>query len=187
MKKVVLCVLCVTLSFGCATNKKIIQTKELSGSYDQLELLSWRADGRFALYLEEESFNAKFKWIKRDQLYEITMSGPLGMNPLTIKANDYEVQAIDGNNKEQLDSLKIIEQELPIQYLRYWITGYPSPKFASENVIVSQNYTEFTQFDWNIKISEYQQNKAINFPKRIYINNSKINVRIIIDKWQLLN
>jgi outer membrane biogenesis lipoprotein LolB len=65
--------------------------------------------------------------------------------------------------------------------------GYPSPESVSENVILSQGYTEFTQFDWNIKINEYQQNKTINFPKRIYINNTKTNVNIIIDKWQLKN
>ncbi len=187
MKKAVLFCVCITLSFGCATNKKIIQTKVPSDSYDQLEFSSWRADGRFSLNHKEESFNAKFKWIQRDQLYELRVSGPLGMNPFIIKGNDYGIQAIDGNNKEQLDSFEVITQELPIQFLKYWIMGYPSPESVSENVILSQGYTEFTQFDWNIKINEYQQNKTINFPKRIYINNTKTNVNIIIDKWQLKN
>ena len=187
MKKAVLYFLCVTLSFGCTSNKKIIQTKVPSDSYDQLGIFSWLADGRFALNHKEESFNAKFKWIQRDQLYELTVTGPLGMNPLIIKGNDYGIHTIDGNNREKLDSFEVITQELPIQFLKYWIMGYPSPKSASDNVIVRQGYTEFIQFDWNIKINEYQQNNTINIPKRIYINNSKTNVRIIIDKWQLLN
>ena len=32
--------------------------------------------------------------------------------------------------------------------------GYTSPESVSEIVILSQSYTEFTQFDWNIKINE---------------------------------
>jgi len=187
MRKAMLFFVCTTLSFGCATNEKIIRTNVLSDSYDQLKFSSWRADGRFVLNHEKESFNAKFKWIQRDQSYELTVSGPLGMNPFIIKGNDYGIHTIDGNNREKLDSFEVITQELPIQFLKYWIMGYPSPKSASDNVIVRQGYTEFIQFDWNIKINEYQKNKTINFPKRIYINNSKANVRIILDKWQLLN
>lgn len=75
---------------------------------------------------------------------------------------------------------------LPIDNLRYWILGLPAPKLAYTSQFDVNNHLIYLQQQgWKISYSNFISINKIDLPTSILISNSRIQVKMVIKKWEV--
>jgi outer membrane lipoprotein LolB len=74
---------------------------------------------------------------------------------------------------------------LPVSSLYYWIRGLPVPGIeAQKQLDAFHRITVLSQQGWRIEYSRYSSINQIDLPSKMILNNSALNVKIIINQWQ---
>jgi outer membrane lipoprotein LolB len=74
---------------------------------------------------------------------------------------------------------------LPIDNLRYWILGLPAPKLVCTSQFDAYNHLIYLQQQgWQISYSNFISINNIDLPTAILINNSKLQIKVVIKKWE---
>ena len=170
--------------FACAINNSTSHNSKPDKLPNHLIRSSWEINGRIILQFEEEAVSAKLNWLQDDDLFKCTLSGPLGMDVVVFEGDNSGIHEItsDGN----LSNLqRILEKNLPILDIKYWLLGIPNPRSIYRQITHNEDYVEFDQNSWKIKINKYQRINSYDLPKNIQIRNSAIRLKISIDKWRL--
>lgn len=85
---------------------------------------------------------------------------------------------------------KLMYQELgwslPMDNLRYWILGLPAPKLAYKSQFDAYNHLIYLQQQgWEINYANFISVNNIDLPTSILISNPRLQVKVIIKKWEL--
>jgi len=190
--------LALMLLSGCATTPQLPPAER-----DRLWLLhrqsleqqtDWTLTARIAGYSENDGWNGKLIWRQHGEDYQIHFQAPFGQGAVQLLgiSGQVEMRTADGQVSVAADAESLLYQQLgwhlPLAGLRYWVLGLPVPISAEMPVLAfdeAGRLTNITQSQWQISYSSYQQVGGIALPKKVYLENPVLSLRLVIDRWQL--
>jgi outer membrane lipoprotein LolB len=152
------------------------------------KLGSWQLDGRAAVAVGTQGWQATLDWRQREGLAEVHLSGPFGIGALVLRRT---AEGISVNGAPPSDA--VLEQlqerlgfELPIDRLRYWLLGVPDPSAGFELERNDQGRAlRLIQGDWTIDYDRYMAVEGDLLPAHLVLNREGVRVRIAVDHWNL--
>ncbi len=155
----------------------------------QLQKLdSWRLDGRAAVAVGTQGWQATLNWRQHSDSAEVHLSGPLGIGALVLKRGAAGLSLNDAPPSDAvLGQLQgRLGFELPIDHLRFWLLGVPDPSAAFE---LKRNdldrASQLIQDDWTIGIDRYMPFDGDSLPAHLVLTREGVRVRIAVDRWEL--
>jgi outer membrane lipoprotein LolB len=152
------------------------------------QLAAWQLDGRAAVAVGTQGWQATLNWQQRGEWTELHVSGPLGVGALMLKRTP---DGLSLNGAPPSDAVAAQLQErlgfaLPIDQLRFWLLGVPQPGAPFE---VKRNDQErasqLVQGEWTIDYDRYMPVDGDVLPAHLVLNREGARVRIAADRWQL--
>jgi outer membrane lipoprotein LolB len=146
----------------------------------------WQLDGRTAVALGTQGWQATLNWRQADNIAEVHLSGPLGIGALVLKQTP---AGLSLNGAPPSDAvLSQVQEKLgfdpPIDDLHYWLLGVPNPGSTFD---VSRNEQDraktLSQDGWSIAYDRYMPVAGDVLPARLVVSRESVRVRIIIDHW----
>lgn len=153
---------------------------------------TWDLKGKIAIRSPKDAFTASWQWHQNNAGYTIGLYGPIGSNAIQLTGSPGTVllETSDGKKFKSTSPETLLEQQLgwrlPVSSLYYWIRGLPVPNVASQKERDSSGRLSIlAQQGWRIEYSRYSSVKGVDLPARIALNNDTLNVKIIINQWQI--
>lgn len=178
---------------GCATAPRAPDVPTgTGGTPDPATFTSWTARGRIALAAQGEGGSGSFTWRQTAGRTELAVRGPLGaggfdvaMDGETLQLNDAAGRALDGEQaRRELESR--LGAPLPLDDLRYWLIGVPSPGHREGLVQDASGATPgFVQGAWVVGYDAFTQAGAWRLPSRMTATTAGVKVRVVVDDWQV--
>jgi outer membrane lipoprotein LolB len=190
MRRVLLILSCVTVLAACATNRRAPAPLPQGWEQRVVDLQasrSWQLDGRAAVAVGTQGWQATLNWRQRGDSAEVHLYGPLGVGALVLKRTP---DGLSLDNAPPSDAVLAQLQErlgveLPIDHLRYWLLGVPDPSAAFELKRNDQDRAlQLTQADWNIAYDRYMPVDGDLLPARVVLSREGVRVRIAVDRWE---
>ena len=149
-------------------------------------------NGRVAVAVGKQGFNAGLRWTQSDALTHLALTGPLGAGGVEVTADGASLSVVTSNGKRLGDTEARSELadklgfEPPLTSLRYWVLGVPDPGAAASVQLDSQQrLTQLTQDGWRIDYSAYMPVGAEWLPRLLTLQREGVRVRMVVDGWQL--
>ena len=149
-------------------------------------------NGRVAVAVGKQGFNAGLRWTQSGALTHLTLTGPLGAGGVDVTANAASLSVITSNGKhlDETEARAELEDKLgfepPLTSLRYWVLGVPDPGApASVQLDAQQRLTALAQDGWRIDYSAYMPVGAESLPRLLTLQREGVRVRMVVDGWQL--
>ncbi len=164
-----------------------------SRQQDLSRVNDWRLNGRLAITRGSEAWHLKVNWRQKPECYEIYLSGPFGAavklvgNPQSVVLHDAEQHAYYADKPEML-LYAHTGVFMPVTGLRYWILGLPDPGKNHTNQTRLDAYgrlAELQQRDWRVRFRDYVAVERYQLPERLFIEGEDIEVRLVVDDWQV--
>jgi outer membrane lipoprotein LolB len=153
---------------------------------------TWDLTGKIAIRSPKDAFTASWQWHQNNESYTIGLYGPIGSNAIQLTGSPGAVslKTSDGKKYKSSSPETLLEQQLgwrlPVSSLYYWIRGLPVPNVASQKERdTSGRLSILAQQGWRIEYSRYSTVKGVDLPAKIALNNDTLNVKIIINQWQI--
>jgi outer membrane lipoprotein LolB len=149
---------------------------------------SWQLDGRAAVAVGTQGWQATLNWHQQSDLSEVHLAGPFGVGALVLKRTP---QGLSLNDAPPSDAVLSQLQEklgfdLPLDHLRYWVLGVPDPSAAFELTRNDQDRAlKLTQDGWSIDFDRYLAFDGDLLPTRVVVGREGVRVRIVVDHWSL--
>ncbi len=187
----------ILLIAGCAAPMPVPpadpETTWQSRQQDLATVNDWRLNGRLAITRGSEAWHLKVNWRQKPEGYEIFLSGPFGAgvklvgNPQGVVLHDSEQHAYSAEEPELL-LYTHTGVFMPVTGLRYWILGLPDPDKNHTNQTRLDAYgrlAELQQRDWTVRFRDYVAVEQYQLPERLFIQSEDIEVRLVVDDWQV--
>jgi outer membrane lipoprotein LolB len=153
-------------------------------------LEQWKVEGRIAVRHAEQGESASLVWEKKRDIFKLQLFGPFGSGAIQL-AGDKTHVTMHQNNKvfEAPTAEALLYQELkwhlPLSHLNYWAKGIPVPDMTIDHVELDpEGYLAvLIQDGWRIEYENYQSYGKWILPKRLHLNNPKLDVKLILRKW----
>ena len=192
----------VLLSFalsGCATTPQI-PSAELDRLWQQhrqsLEQKNdWALTARIAGSTEDDGWSGKLSWQQAGGNYQIHFQAPFGQGTMQLLGDPNQVQMRTSDEQmvvaEDVESL-LFQQlgwRLPLKGLRYWVRGLPMPVAAAQLAPVmafdeAGRLASLQQSQWRVNYEAYDRVGELVLPKKVYLENHTVSLRLVIDRWQ---
>ncbi len=152
----------------------------------------WQVEGRIALRTEDDSWSGSLHWQQLSQLYDIRISGPFGQGGISLSGDRYRVVlttsdgSIIGNQGAEQLMYQQLGWRVPVDSLRYWMVGRPSPDSPTLQVVYDEygRIQQLQQDDWKIDYKRYMSYQQLELPGKIFITNHHLSVKLVVDHWQ---
>lgn len=151
-------------------------------------LASWQLDGRAAVAVGTQGWQATLNWRQHGDAAEVHLSGPFGVGALLLKRTP---DGLSLNDAPPSDAVLAQLQErlgfeLPIDKLRYWLLGVPDPSAAFTLTRNDQDRAlQLVQGDWTIDYDRYRSADGESMPAHLVMSREGVRVRIVVDRWNL--
>lgn len=190
--------------FGCAskpTNTAIDihpATQQLNLQVQHLQSLadihSFELNGRIAVQMEKHGFSAITHWQHTQNQDVMEIFSPFGSKLAVINRTDKLVKLITSDKKElQASSVEVLTEQvlafkLPLSGLTDWVLARPS--LLGEPPIMIEydslgHIILLSQQGWDIEYSDYKPINNKILPSKIFLKSAKLNLKLLIDSWQL--
>jgi outer membrane lipoprotein LolB len=186
MRRALTLIGCCALA-ACATTRTVPPATKWAQRASELQSASeWQLDGRAAVALGQQGWQATLNWRQTEQGAEVHLAGPFGIGALVLK------QTIEGlalNGAPPSDAVQSLVREklgfdLPIENLHYWLLGVPNPKSTFDLSRNDQDRAKvLSQDGWSIAYDRYMPVAGDLLPTRLVLTAGDVRVRIIIDHW----
>lgn len=156
-------------------------------------LTLWQLSGRLAVSNEEKAWHMKLSWHQDEERYLLNIIAPLGQGAMRLEGDSRQVVMLtdDGERFESSDPELLLYQQLgwkvPISALRYWVLGLEAPGEARKTLDEYGRLSQLEQSGWQIRFLDYQTKQGFELPRKVFINNHRAQIKLIIGDWQLLN
>ena len=193
MRRLILLVACAAVLAGCATLRpKGPPVPGPATSWDErlkdLERATrWDLDGRAAVALGQQGWQASLNWRQTGTDSELHLAGPLGIGALMVKVTP---AGLSLNGAAPSDAVVAQLQDrlgfdLPLDNLRYWLLGIPDPSIPFELARNAQDRAaHLSQAGWSIEYDAYMTGGGDLLPKRLVLSRADARVRIAVDHWE---
>jgi outer membrane lipoprotein LolB len=188
-------VLLLTLS-ACATLPPPLSQKAEEKAWQvheaQVEKLQeWSLAARLAINTEDEGWNGQLQWRQAPTNFKIAFNAPFGQGALQLTGGEQGVtlKLSDGQTHWASNAETLLYEQLgwrlPVEGLRYWVTGLPVPGQPSAVEYDGQGrLAELRQADWSISYPGYRRVQGVDMPRKVFIENHRLSVRMVIDRWE---
>jgi outer membrane lipoprotein LolB len=146
----------------------------------------WQLDGRAAVALGTQGWQATLNWRQADDISEAHLAGPFGIGALVLKQTP-EGLSLNGAPPSAAVMAQVQEKlgfDPPIDNLHYWLLGVPNPGSTYD---VSRNEQDraktLSQDGWSIAYDRYMPVAGDVLPARLVLSRDTVRVRIVIDHW----
>jgi outer membrane lipoprotein LolB len=191
MHRAGLILLCSTVLAACATTQRPPAPAAQGAAWDQraadLQHLSyWQLDGRAAVAVGMQGWQATLNWQQSGDSSEVHLSGPFGVGAMVLKRTP---QGVSLNGAPPSDAVLSQLQdrlgfELPLDRLRFWLLGVPDPSAAYELKRNDQDRAlQLIQADWSIDYDRYVASNGDLLPAHMVLTREGVRVRIAVDHW----
>jgi outer membrane lipoprotein LolB len=193
MRRLILLVACAAVLAGCAALRpKAPPPPAAAASWDERrtdleQATRWDLDGRAAVALGQQGWQASLNWRQTGADSELHLAGPLGIGALMIKVTPAGL-SLNGAPPSDAVVAQLQDRlgfELPLDNLRYWLLGIPDPNTPFELTRNAQDRAaRLAQAGWNIEYEDYMAGDCDLLPKRLVLTRAGARVRIAVDRWE---
>lgn len=159
--------------------------------YRLASLQEWSLAGRLAILNDHEAWHVSINWEQQQQNYAILLSAPLGQGSLKLSgdADTVTLQTDEGESVSASDPGELLYSQfgwkVPVKSLRYWVLGVPAPGNQREEQLDEYGHlVQLQQDGWEIRFLDYESRMGIELPGRVFVNNHKAKVKLVISDWQ---
>jgi outer membrane lipoprotein LolB len=152
----------------------------------------WDIKATLAMHTEKEAESGSMHWQQDHDTYTISLFGPLGSSSMILSGSPGNVELMTPQGKKiYATSPEILLAQstgwhLPISQLAFWIRGLPAPEApATKSFDAYKHLIELNQLGWKIQYLRYTSVNHIDLPTKIFMNYPALNVRILINQWQI--
>lgn len=189
----------ILLLGACASTPPSTTSHQPSPSWQQHQASvntvdSWGLSARVTVNAKDKGWSGKLHWQQQADEYQIQFNAPLGQGAFRLSGNVHgvEMQTSDGDSYQAADAETLIYQQLgwrfPLAGLRYWVMGVPDPGTRPLLVFDQAGHlVSMQQAHWKIRYPDYIQVEGLSLPKKVYLDNTELKVRLVIDRWELQN
>ncbi len=188
VRRLIRSVACCAIVAGCATTRPALAPAPWQQRLAQLEhASSWQLDGRAAVSLGTQGWQASLDWRQRGESSEVHLAGPFGAGALVLQATPAGI-SLNGAPPNADVAAQLRDRlgfDLPIDSLRFWLQGIPDPSSAFELTRNKQDRAlELTQAGWSIQYDGYMPANGDLLPARLVMRRAEARVRIAVDRWE---
>ncbi|HHI93448.1 MAG TPA: outer membrane lipoprotein LolB [Gammaproteobacteria bacterium] len=153
----------------------------------------WTLSARIAAHSEDDGWNGKLYWQQKKDTYQLSFNAPFGQGGLQLDGGPQQVEmrTSDGQAMVAADVESLLFQQLgwrlPLNSLRYWVRGVPVPASGKAPLLAFDEkgrLARLQQFHWQIAYPAYRQVDGLMLPRKVYLENGEISVRLVIDRWE---
>ena len=156
------------------------------------QITSWTLAGRIVVNTEDDGWNGELHWSQRVDGYGIQFSAPFGQGAFQIDSSDtgVEMRFSDGKIFQAADAESLLVEQLgwhlPLSGFQYWVTGLPKPESAPKlNYRLDGRLASLRQEQWRVTYPEYVTIDGVMMPRKVFLENHELSVRLVIDRWVL--
>jgi outer membrane lipoprotein LolB len=181
----VLCA-CLMALAGCATHP-VPALPPASPWAARLAVLqqatSWELDGRAAVALGNQGWQASLLWRQSAELSEVHLTGPFGVGALVIelKPDGLWLNGVPPGEAVLAQLRARLGFDPPLSALRYWLLGVPEPASAFDLSVDRAQHLE--QDGWTVDYERYAAVGGDVLPDRLSLTREGVRVRIVVDHW----
>lgn len=147
--------------------------------------------GRVAVKLEQRGYSAKLSWRHAAAGDRLRLLSPVGSVIAELEADASGAMLTTGDKKVyrsgnvQELTREVLGWDLPLEGLQHWVVGRAEPEIPvqAEERDARGRLTKLTQNDWRISFLDYAGESAL--PARMVLAYDSLNLRLIIDRWDL--
>lgn len=192
MKRVLAALAAGTLMTGCTTLMKTPETDvDRAWATHREALEQVRAFELSARVASGGLFGMKgsMVWRQRQDDFEIRVSGPFGVGALKLSGRVDDVTLTTKKGSFHTDDPDAYLREnlgwsLPVEGLRYWILGLPSP-FSDSEISLDEygRVVEMDQDDWTVEYNEYAESGELELPRKLTLTHPEVRIKVVVDDW----
>ncbi len=188
MRRLIGFIACCAVLAGCAGMRPALRPAPWDQRLADLQRSSsWQLDGRAAVALGKQGWQASLDWHQRGAASEVRLSGPFGAGAMLLKVTPAGL-SINGAPPSDAVAAQLQDRlgfELPLDNLRYWLLGVPDPSTDFELTRNDQDRAlHLTQAGWSIEYDRYLPNNGDLLPARLVMSRADARVRIAVDRWE---
>ena len=173
-------------------NQDLQNPNWLKHKADIKDINQWQISGRFVAQSESEYWNGNIQWSQNSDQYNIFVSGPLSSGSFSLEGDSTQstLKLAEDKIYESINPELLLEDHiglrLPIKNLRYWVVGSPSPLDDSQIILNKDGLLgELSQMGWDITFKTYTKINNILLPRKIFLENTEYDVRLVIQNWKI--
>ncbi len=156
------------------------------------QLTHWQIAGRLAVQNDHEAWHMSLEWQQRSERYSLIINAPLGQGSMRLHGDAVQVMLItdEGESVNSSDPDLLLYQQLgwkvPVSALRYWVLGLAAPGDYQQTLDEYGRLSQLKQAGWEIEFIDYQPRLGVELPRKVFINNHRAKVKLVISSWQSL-
>lgn len=151
----------------------------------------WALSARISATSEDDGWSGKLHWQQGKETFQVSFNAPFGQGGLQLDGNPQQVEmrTSDGQTRIATSAESLLQQfgwQLPLSNLRYWVRGVPVPNSEADPVLFFDEVgrlARLRQSQWDIEYRAYRLANGLMLPRKIYLENGDLNVRLVIDRW----
>lgn len=152
----------------------------------------WQLAGRAALRIDDQAASASLRWQAQAGQYQIDLRGALGAGSLRLvgDAHSATLTTAEGEQFSAANAQELVRATtgyaLPVELLRWWVTGRPAPWLTGRVVLDAQQRAQvIRQGGWEVTYDRYAMRSGYALPGRVSVQREGVEVRLSIRTWQL--
>lgn len=158
------------------------------------ELDRWRLEGRVAIAMQDDGWNANLDWTQAGEHLEVNFSGPLGVGSARVAGTpaQLEVHTADGEHfvttDPEIDLYWQLGWTAPLDRMRYWVLGLPGPAGDSPalQIDAAGRLAQLTQGAWTVEYIDYLVTDSGRvLPRKIEMRREGVRIRLVVSDWVL--
>lgn len=157
------------------------------------KIKNWELKGRLAIDAIKEAWTGTLHWVQKGDVFDILWFFPFGQGSVELQGN-HELVTLRLPKEELMtatsaeDLLRIrLGWSLPVSGLRYWLLGLPAPELPTISLFLDPwgRLQRLSQGGWQIRYLDYKSINNYELPGKVFLNNPKLRLRLVIDQWKL--
>lgn len=154
----------------------------------------WQAQGRVAVRVGQEGWNASFDWSQLGDDYRIRLRGPFGQGAVELSGHPQRgvwLRRADAPPRFALDPESLLLEEtgwqLPVAGLADWLRGLPVETGPEPDLVWDEQgrLAALQQDGWQIDYRRYQTIGGQQLPDRLQLARDALRVKVVVDEWRL--
>jgi len=152
----------------------------------------WTLNARIAAHNEDDGWSGTLQWQQGKDTYQLSFIAPFGQGGMRLDGGPQQVEmrTSDGQVLVAADAESLLFQQmgwrLPLNNLRYWVRGVPVPGSGPAPLLgfdEAGRLARMQQSHWKIEYPAYVQMAGLLLPRKVYLENDDLTVRLVIDRW----
>lgn len=179
-------------SYSSISETPIVPAQAQRHQANLLPVVDFKINGRMGVQSQGYGVSGNIHWVHTKENDVIDLYSPLGSKMAAIVKNtdgailtSSDGKTIRAEDAETLTALTL-GWRLPLSKLSDWIVGRPGQGAVSGVAWDEKGQvSRFNQDGWEISYLQYQSEIQPALPSKINLRNPKMNVRILIESWDI--